>query len=951
MLIYNSNEIDFENNGLGFLQDFTTNPQILEQLNGELSLSFEYSLNGLNSEYLIEENIIKAKYDNSYQLFRIKRKVKTLKRISIYATHIFYDLANNFIEDVRPTNKTCANALNDILTNTQYSHNFTGFSDIPTTNTAYYIRKNPVEAIISVDNSLINNWDGELERDNYLIKILARRGTDKGVKIAYGKNLKQFEETVDMTNLATRIMPVGANGLLLPEKYIDSPLINNYPMTFIKTITFDDIAVSEELTQEQAYELLRNRVNELYENGIDKPLVNIKIDWQDLSRTEEYFNKYNVFETVRLGDTVTVEVKGIELQTRVIKVVYDCLLEKYINFELGNFQPSFFNNQIQVIKEQIQLNNSNLLQQAKDNATEQITSALGGYIYKTQSELFIMDTNDPSTATKVWRWNLNGLGYSSEGINGPYELAMTQDGQIVADFITTGEMAVERITGLAGELSSIDLGITNITNTVTEQATLLEEEQIKTTVLEQTVDGLNLAIKRVGGNNLTKNSVMKNGTKFWLDSLQATYIESDTPPKNPIEGLYWYCSSNYETYVLGTIYLYANSEWVETSLTRKDLDNNNHLLQYTSAREDDESRKYTLSNSIIKLDGGNNLDVSHIFDVGDGVDIVEGEEYLTMSLKIKNSMKTGVGYIVLGFLNKYLEEIRNELVESIYEPSFLFTPDECKEWTNVVITAKIPKMSDIKPVVVSDIPPVDTTKLWLNTSYNLVMEYVDDNWTIRQSDKSVYDETTKIIYTYRGMFGGYYATSIEFNDNLEVKMAYPIITMYPSFYLEPSDTAPVPARNKYWLKTNDNAYRSKYDKDGNFIEWEDTGITTQHVLTNPYPVPPFPTEYGVPLMGYYEFADLKTEFNDTATAWCPHSSEIYGKNFKVDEKGLEISAGQNTMFIDEDEIVAKFNDQPIFQISGDMTWFKKMVLIEKMKIGNFVQETRLINGTEYFLLY
>ena len=59
-----------------------------------------------------------------------------------------------------------------------------------------------------------------------------------------------------------------------------------------------------------------------------------------------------------------------------------------------------------------------------------------------------MDTDNPNTAKKVWRWNLNGLGYSKNGINGPYELAMTQDGRIVADFITTGQMDVARIKGL-----------------------------------------------------------------------------------------------------------------------------------------------------------------------------------------------------------------------------------------------------------------------------------------------------------------------------------------------------------------------------------------------------------------------------------------------------------------------------------------------------------------------
>lgn len=86
-----------------------------------------------------------------------------------------------------------------------------------------------------------------------------------------------------------------------------------------------------------------------------------------------------------------------------------------------------------------------MLQAAKDNATALITSAMGGYVYKTTSELYIMDTDNPKTAKKVWRWNLNGLGYSSNGIDGPYGLAMTMDGSFVADFITTGSMTANII--------------------------------------------------------------------------------------------------------------------------------------------------------------------------------------------------------------------------------------------------------------------------------------------------------------------------------------------------------------------------------------------------------------------------------------------------------------------------------------------------------------------------
>ena len=71
-------------------------------------------------------------------------------------------------------------------------------------------------------------------------------------------------------------------------------------------------------------------------------------------------------------------------------------------------------------------------------------SSTGG---KYPDEILIMDTDDIATAKKVWRWNKGGLGYSSTGYNGPFALAMTQDGQIVADFVKTGTMSANRING------------------------------------------------------------------------------------------------------------------------------------------------------------------------------------------------------------------------------------------------------------------------------------------------------------------------------------------------------------------------------------------------------------------------------------------------------------------------------------------------------------------------
>ena len=108
-----------------------------------------------------------------------------------------------------------------------------------------------------------------------------------------------------------------------------------------------------------------------------------------------------------------------------------------------------------IVKEQI----PNAKQEAVEKATELLTKFNGGYVVKKAGELFISDNEDIDKAQHVWRWNINGLGYSSTGIDGPYGLAITMDGKIVADFITTGTMSAERING-----GTLKLGGNNNTN-------------------------------------------------------------------------------------------------------------------------------------------------------------------------------------------------------------------------------------------------------------------------------------------------------------------------------------------------------------------------------------------------------------------------------------------------------------------------------------------------------
>jgi len=340
MNIYLANETDFIHNGLGFLRDVTA-AYVTDELNGEYSLYFEYIKNGLLSEYLQNENIIKCEVaDGSKQLFVIKDVDKNFDVIKVSCKHIFYELLDNFVENVAPTNLVCSEYLNWILDRTNYNHNFAGYSDISQSASGRYVRKNPVQILLGSDaNSMINLFGGEIKRDNFKIYFNSRIGNDNGVKLMLGKNITGIQITTNTDSVHTRIMPQGFDELLLPEKYVDSPLINNYTHPKIYKVDFNNIKYDPEdenayHTLDEAYTALRNATNELYANGIDKPIINIKVDWIELSKTKEYEN-YSILEKVNLGDTLYISILNLEYTTRVIKIIYNPLTHTIDSYELG----------------------------------------------------------------------------------------------------------------------------------------------------------------------------------------------------------------------------------------------------------------------------------------------------------------------------------------------------------------------------------------------------------------------------------------------------------------------------------------------------------------------------------------------------------------------------------------------------------------------------------------
>ena len=321
--VYDKKEKSFDKNGLAVLNE-AVECKIIEKLNNEYELILSYPLHSKKAQYLQPFNVIKA----DGQLFRIYNTDKDSNTglVTVYARHIFYDLLNYIIEDRRAENKTCKEALDIILEEIGLSEVYTAESDLTEVATQYFVKKNGVEAVFL----LVNEWQGELVRDNYTIGIMKSKGTDRGVHIRYGKNIIGISEKLNCDNVATWIYPVGMDGITLPEKYLLNPLWegSDYPdFALVKMVEFKE-ANSEGLLRIEAQKYLDSHAI---------PDVNYKVDFILLGQTEEYRN-YKALEHVEVGDIVTVKhsILGIDIKVKVISIEKDILSAKTQGLNLDN---------------------------------------------------------------------------------------------------------------------------------------------------------------------------------------------------------------------------------------------------------------------------------------------------------------------------------------------------------------------------------------------------------------------------------------------------------------------------------------------------------------------------------------------------------------------------------------------------------------------------------------
>ncbi len=350
---------------------FSKNGDItLQPIDGKLRLELNTGLNEIEFELgydkekrwtkLEEWGVIKTDvfYSKNKQLYRIYNIDKGMFSLKIKARHIFFDLVKHNLLDTRAVACNGQQALERILEGTKYK----GHSDIDRINTCYFCVTNIVQAINGEnDNSFRNRWGGEMLFDNFDIYINNRIGGDYGVRVNYSRNMEDVNLIIDRDNIVTRAYPRAFDGIMLPEKYIDSPLINKYPIVCEDYIDMSDLKLKDPNTsndegfdtEEELYQAMRERMKKLYEGGIDKPKISGNVKVAMLENSIEY-KDFKGLVNIGIGDTVTVNHKdiGIDMKTRAITIEWNLVTKKYENIEFGDVEVNYFAKQ-DIAREQL----------------------------------------------------------------------------------------------------------------------------------------------------------------------------------------------------------------------------------------------------------------------------------------------------------------------------------------------------------------------------------------------------------------------------------------------------------------------------------------------------------------------------------------------------------------------------------------------------------------------
>lgn len=366
-ILYPSSATSFNNRGLGALSD-AISCVVSEERNGEYELTMEYPVGGIHFDEIGDRAIICAipspyRTPQPFRIYSIESPLNGV--VTIHAHHLSYDLSGIPVSPF--TAGSCSQALSGLVNNSVVTNPFTTWTDKSVIGEYKLSVPTSFRACLGgQEGSILDVYGkGEYEFDKYSVKLHLSRGSDNGVKIAYGKNLIDFNMERNLETIVTGILPYWANideddvveGDIItiydinnPAYLIDSGgaylldsdgkyLLVQNPFPFNNVLPLD---LSSEFEEKPTKAQLKERTEKyIQDNGLGVPRVSIDVSFVQLEQTEEYKDLANL-EACDLCDTVTVEfpLYGISAKAKIIRVETDVLLEKYNSVQIGDTRPT-----------------------------------------------------------------------------------------------------------------------------------------------------------------------------------------------------------------------------------------------------------------------------------------------------------------------------------------------------------------------------------------------------------------------------------------------------------------------------------------------------------------------------------------------------------------------------------------------------------------------------------
>lgn len=466
-ILYDFNRTSFParaDNGLGILSD-AISCKVTQELNGQYELELHYPVEGIHYVEIAQRSILRATVgpDGGLQPFRVYRIVPGMNgTTAIYARHIAYDLGGYVVSPF--TAADAPSAMTGIK-------NHALPAGMPFTLTTDKTTKAAMDVVVPTSawallggqkGSLLDVYGGEYEFDGWAVRLLTRRGADRGVSVRYGKNLTDLTQDASCSNCYTGVVPYWRGNDVTVTA---APVYAEGDYGYVRLMPLDLSSSFEE--QPTPAQLQKEAAAYIKRNQIGVPTVSWDVKLALFSQASGY-EDVAFLEQIYLGDTVGVYFQrlGVSAKARVNRIVWDCLLDRYDSVALGSVKASIAGT---IVDQQAQINakpSVSLVEKISASLTAALLGASGGSVRLLDTngdgepdELYIADDPDPTKAKKVWRFNYEGWAASKNGYNGPFVMGATFDDGLMAWMVTAAHLVAGTIASEQGNfLINLDGG-------------------------------------------------------------------------------------------------------------------------------------------------------------------------------------------------------------------------------------------------------------------------------------------------------------------------------------------------------------------------------------------------------------------------------------------------------------------------------------------------------------